>query len=66
MVSGLELTFSEIENILYMKYSDATTTGNTLEPGIYEVSENKFRLKSIQLDEVKLNIKIDDIRQRSN
>ena len=66
MVSRMELTYSEIENILFMKYSDSSTTGNTLEPGIFEVSEINIMLKSVRSHEVNLIIKIDDIRLRSN
>ena len=47
-----------------MKYLYASTTRCTLEPSIYEISDNNFLLKSLFPDEVKVNIAIDDIRVR--
>ena len=44
-----------------MKFVDASTLGYTLEPGIYEVSDFNFMLKSLLP-----RITIDDIRLRSN
>ena len=49
-----------------MKYNDTSTLGYTLEQGIFEVSDIKFLLNSLNPDELKVNIKIDDIRLRSN
>ena len=42
MVFRMELTNSEIENDLDMNNIDASTTGYTLESGIYEVSEKQI------------------------
>ena len=66
MVSKRELTYSEIENIVDMKYIDASTTRYTLEPGIYEFSDNKLLIESLLPSDMKVNINIDDIRLRSN
>ena len=49
-----------------MKHIDASTSGYTLPPGIYEVSVINLVLKSLLPDDVKVNITIDDIRLRSN
>ena len=38
----------------------------TLPPGVYEISEINLMLKSLLPKEVKVNIKIDDIRLKSN
>ena len=61
MVFGMELTYSEIEKILDVKYIDTSTIGYTLPPGIYEIDDKNLMLKNLFPNEVKLNIKIDDI-----
>ena len=66
MVFRMELTYNEIENILDMKYIDASTTGRTLEPGVFEVSDFNLMIKSSLPDEVIVINSIDDIRLRSN
>ena len=40
--------------------------GYTLEPGIFEFSDNELMLKSLLPDVIKVNITIDDIRLRWN
>ena len=52
MVFGMELTISE-------DHLAAKTTGNTLPPSIYEISDRNLMLKSLLLNEVKVNITID-------
>ena len=64
MVFRLESTYTEILNRPNMKYLYASTTRCTLEPSIYEISDNNFMLKSLLPGEVKVNIAIDDIRVR--
>ena len=64
MVFRLESTKHEILNRPTMKYFHASTTRCTLEPSIYEISDNKSLLKSLLPDEVKVNIAFDDIRLR--
>ena len=66
IVFSFELTYSEILNILDMKYIDASSTGYTLPPGIHELTDIDLVLKSLPPDNVKLNITIDDIRLRPN
>ena len=60
------LTYGEIEFILDMKYFDASSTGYTLLPGLYEISDLNLMLKSLLPNEVKVNITIDDNKIRSN
>ena len=45
-VFRMELTYIEIEKILDMKYIDASTTGYTLPPGVYEINDINSMLKS--------------------
>ena len=66
MVFRMGLTYSEIENILDMKYIPTLVSEYTLPLGIYEISDINSMLKSLLPDEVKVNIIIDDIRLRSN
>ena len=40
--------------------------GYTLPPGLFEISDINLMLKSLFLDELKVDNKIDDIRVRSN
>ena len=65
MVFGMELTKSEVEKILDMKYIDTPVTGHALMPGLYDFTVNNFLLKSFIPAEVKVNTTIDDIRLRS-
>ena len=46
MVFRMELTYSEIENILDIKHIDPSPTGYTLKPSIFEISYNNSMLKS--------------------
>ena len=62
----MELTCREIENILDMKYIDASTTGYTIPPGVYEFKDNNLMSKSLLPDDVKANFTIDQIRVKSN
>ena len=64
MVFRIELTYSEIEKILDVKSNPTSCTGYTLQPGIYEISDNNLILKPLLPDVVKVNITIDDIRLR--
>ena len=66
MVFRMGLTYSEIENILDMKYIPTLVSGYTLPLGIYEISDINSMLKSLLPNEVKVNITADDIRLRSN
>ena len=66
MAFRLALTNSEIESSLFVNYIDASRIGYTLEPGIYENKDMNLMLKSLLPDDVELNIKIDDIRLKSN
>ena len=66
MVFRTELIHSEIENTLDIKHTDTSTIGYTLPPGINETSDFNLKLKSLQSDDVKLNITIDNIKLKSN
>ena len=66
MLFRLELTYSEVDYFLDIKYFVASSTGSTSEPGNFEFSENISMLKSLLSDIVKVKITIDDIRLKSN
>ena len=66
MVYRFQLTYDEIIDILYLKDITGSTKGYTLAPGVYEISDNNFMLKSQLPEEVKVNITIDDVRLKSN
>ena len=66
MVYRLQLTYDEIVDILDFKYIPTSTRGYTLVPGIHEVSDIIFMLKSLLPKEVKVIITIDDVRLKSN
>ena len=65
MVFRMELTYSEIEKILDVKYIATSTIGYTLPVGIYEIIDNNSTIKSLLPNDVKVNITIDDIRLKS-
>ena len=65
MIFRLQLTYSEIEYILDVKYIDTKAVGYTLPPGIYEISEINLMVKCWLPDEVKIDITTDDIRLNS-
>ena len=50
MIFRLELTYSEIENIIVVKYIATTSIGYTLPPGKYEISDINLILKSLLPD----------------
>ena len=66
MVFSMQLTYPEVVEILDTKYVDASCTGYTLEPGIYEISDINIMLKSLFPDEVEVSNTTDDIRLSSN
>ena len=61
-----KLTNDEIVDILDVGYIAGSTTGYTLPPGIYEISDNKLMLKSLLPNKVKVNSAIENIRLISN
>ena len=65
MVYRFQLTYDEIIDILDLKYIPTTTKGHTLPPGMYEIIDINFMLKSLLPKEVKVSITIDDIRLKS-
>ena len=64
LVYRLQLTYDEIIDILDQKYIVGSSKGHTLPPGINEIIDINFMLKSLLLKEV--NITIDDVRLKSN
>ena len=55
MVFRLELTYTEILNILDMNYIDASITRYILPPGVYEISNINLMLTSFFPDDVIVN-----------
>ena len=66
LVYRLQVTYDEIIDIIDLKYIVGSTKGYTLPPGIYEIIEINFMLKSSLPKETKVNITIDDVRLKSN
>ena len=60
------LPYDEIVDILDVKYIAGSTTGHTLEPATYEITNVNLMLKSLLPNKAKVNITIDDIGLRSN
>ena len=61
IVNRFQLTYDEIIDKLDIKYTPTTTIEYTLPPGMYEIIDISFMLKSILPKEVKVNITIDDV-----
>ena len=66
MVFLIELTYHEIADIVDTKYIGAKTTGYTLPPVIYEISDLTLMIKFLLPDDIKIYIAIDDIRLKIN
>ena len=66
LVYRMRLSYDVIMNILDLKYIPTKRTGYSLNPGIYEIVDLNNTLKYILPNNVKANIKIDDIRLKSN
>ena len=62
----MQLTYDEIIDVLDLKYKSTKRIGFSLDPGIYEIVDLNNTLKHILPDNVKVNIRIDDIRFKSN
>ena len=62
LVNRMRLSYDEFLNILDLKYIPTKRTGDSLNPGIYEVVGLTNSLKHILPVNVKVNITIDDIR----
>ena len=65
MVFRMEVTYSEIEKILDVKYNPTTFIGYTLPRGIYASSDINLTLKFSFSDDVKVTVTVDDIRLKS-
>ena len=61
----MELTYHEVAKVLDTQYFNASSTGYTLEPRIYEISDISLMFKYFYPEEVKLFKTIDDFRLRS-
>ena len=66
MVYRFQLTYDEMMDILDLKYIPTKRTGHSLNPGIYEVIDLNNILKYILPNNVKVNIRMDDIRLKAN
>ena len=66
MVFRMELTYSEIDYISNKKNIDASSTGYTGPPRIYEITDINLMFKSLLPHDVEVHIRIDDIRIKSN
>ena len=66
MTYRFQLTYGEIIDILDLKYIPTTTIGYTLPPGMYEIIDINFMLKSLLPKDVKVNITNYDIKLKSN
>ena len=62
MVYRFQLTDDEIIDIIELKYIPTTTKGFLLPPGMYEIIDFIFMLKSLLPKVVKVNITIDNNR----
>ena len=58
----MQLTYDEVLDILDLKYIPTKRTGYCINPGIYEVVNLNKTLKYISPDNVKVCVKIDDVR----
>ena len=66
LVYRFQLTYDEIIDILDLKKITGSTKGYTLPPGVYEIIDFNFLLKSLFPKEVKVNITIDDVKLKPN
>ena len=66
LVYRMRLSYDEIMDILEVKNIPTKRTGNSLDPGIYEVINLNTTLKCILPDNVKVSVTIDDIKLKSN
>ena len=66
LVYRMRLSYDEIMDILDLKYIPTKRTGYSLNPGIYEIVDLNKTLKYMLPDNVKVNVRIDDIRLKSN
>ena len=62
----MEPTYNEIEYIPDMNHFAASSTGYTLPPSIYEISDISLTLNSLLPDDIKVDNTIDDIGPKSN
>ena len=66
LVCRFQLTYDEIIDILDLKNIPTKRTGYSLNPGIYEVADLNNTLKYTLTDNVKVSVRIDDVRLKSN
>ena len=66
MVYRLELTYSELTEILDTKYIAASPSGCAFPPSSYEIKDLILMLYSLPPVDVKVNVTISNFRQRPN
>ena len=66
LVYRFQLTYDEIIEILDLNYIPTTIKGYTLPPGIYKISDISLMFKSLLSKDVKVKIKIAEVRPETN
>ena len=66
LVYRMQLTYDEIIDVLDLKYICTKRISYSLDPGIYEIVDLNNTSKCILPDNVEVNVKIDNIRLKSN
>ena len=66
MVYRFQLTYDEVTDILDLKDTPTKRIGYSIPTGMYEIIDIDFIFKNLLLKEVKVDIKIDDVRLKSN
>ena len=66
LVYRIRLSYDELIDILDLKYIPTERTRYSINLGIYEIVDLNITLKNILPDNVKVNVRIDDIRLKAN
>ena len=66
LVHGFQLTYDENIDIIHLEFITGSPEKYTLPPGINEIVDNNFMLKSLLPKEVEVIFTFDDVRLKSN
>ena len=66
LVYRMQLTYDELTDILDLRYIPTKRMGYSLSPGIYQVIDLNNSLKYILPDNVKVSVRVDVVRLKSN
>ena len=66
LIYRMQLTYNEIVDILDLEYIPTKKIGYSLKPNIYQGSDINVALKNILPDNVKINVTIDERKNKSN